>query len=95
MTKDMPLGGKLSLDMMYRTCETQLNIDYDSEKDFLKKFKVAKSIVPISIALFANSSIVEKKYYLSYRSKVWQNTSRGGLPKIFFEVLILKNTQNS
>ncbi len=87
MTKDMPLGGELSLDMMYRTCGTQLNIDYDSEKDFIKKFKVVNSIVPISIALFANSSIVEKKKsnYLSYRSKVWQNTSRGGLPKIFFE----------
>jgi len=89
MTKDMPLGGKLSLDMMYRTCGTQLNIDYESEKDFVKKFKVVNSIVPISIALFANSSIVEKKKsdYLSYRSKVWQNTSRGGLPKIFFEDL--------
>ena len=89
MTKDMPLGGELSLDMMYRTCWTQLNIDYSSEKDFYKKFKVVNSIVPISIALFANSSIVEKKKsnYLSYRSKVWQNTSRGGLPKLFFEEL--------
>ncbi len=89
MTKDMPVGGKLSLDMMYRTCGTQLNIDYNSEKDFVKKFKVVNSIVPISIALFANSSIVEKKRsnYLSYRSKVWQNTSRGGLPKLFFEDL--------
>ena len=87
MTEDMPLGGELSLDMMYRTCGTQLNIDYKSEEDFLKKFKVVNSIVPISIALFANSSIVEKKNsnYLSYRSKVWQNTSRGGLPKLFFE----------
>jgi glutamate--cysteine ligase len=89
MTKDMPLGGELSLDMMYRTCGTQLNIDYDSEEDFIKKFKVVNSIVPISIALFANSAIVEKKKsnYLSYRSKVWQSTSRGGLPKIFFEKL--------
>ncbi len=87
MTKDMPLGGELSLDMMYRTCGTQLNIDYDSEKDFVKKFKIINSLVPISIALFANSSIVEKKNsnYLSYRSKVWQNTSRGGLPKLFLE----------
>ena len=87
MTDDMPKGGKLSLDMMYRTCGTQLNVDYDSEKDFIKKFKVANSIVPISIALFANSSIVEKKNssYLSYRSKVWQNTSRGGLPESFFD----------
>ena len=89
MTNDMPLDGELSLDMMYRTCGTQLNIDYASEKDFMKKFKVANSIVPISIALFANSSIVEKKNsnYLSYRSKVWQDTSRGGLPKLFFDDL--------
>ena len=89
MTKDMPLGGKLSLDMMYRTCGTQLNIDYSSEDDFTKKFKVVNSIVPVSIALFANSSIVERKKsnYLSYRSKVWQNTSRGGLPKFFLDDL--------
>ena len=89
MTKDMPLNGNLSLDMMYRTCGTQLNIDYSSEEDFIKKFKIVNSITPISIALFANSSIVEKKNsnYLSYRSKVWQNTSRGGLPKLFFEKL--------
>ena len=89
MTKDMPVGGELSLDMMYRTCGTQLNIDYNSERDFIKKFKIINSIVPISIALFANSSIVEKKKSndLSYRSKVWQNTSRGGLPKLFLENL--------
>ena len=89
MTKDMPLDGELSLDMMYRTCGTQLNIDYSSEKDFIKKFKIVNSLVPISITLFANSSIVEKKKsnFLSYRSKVWQNTSRGGLPKIFLENL--------
>jgi len=87
MTKDMPNNGELSLDMMYRTCGTQLNLDYNSEEDFVKKFKVINSIVPISIALFANSSIVEKKNskYLSYRSKVWQNTSRGGLPEAFFD----------
>ncbi len=93
MTKDMPLGGELSLDMMYRTCGTQLNIDYSSEEDFIKKFRVANSIVPIATALFANSSIVEKKNsnYLSYRSKVWQSTSRGGLPKLFFENMNFEN----
>ena len=87
MTRDMPKGGPLSLDMMYRTSGTQLNLDYTSENDFTKKFKLANSLVPLSIALFANSSIVEKKdsKYLSYRSKVWQETSRGGLPEIFLE----------
>ena len=41
MTKDMPEGGSLSLDMMYRTCGTQLNVDYVSEQDFTKKFKLS------------------------------------------------------
>ena len=87
MTKIMPLFGKLSLDMMYRTCGTQINIDYTSEKDFCKKFFVVNRLVPITIALFANSGIVEKNKsdYLSYRSYAWQNTYRGGLPKIFLE----------
>ena len=86
MTKIMPLFGKLSLDMMYRTCGTQINIDYVSEEDFSKKFFVVNRLSPITIALFANSGIVEKNKsgYLSYRSHVWQNTYRGGLPKNFF-----------
>ena len=87
MTKQMPKEGRLSLDMMYRSCGTQVNLDYVSENDFSKKFFVLNRIVPIIIALFANSSIIEKKKskFLSYRSYVWQNTSRGGLPKIFLE----------
>tara|TARA_B100001121_G_scaffold290786_1_gene290974 strand:+ start:3394 stop:4671 length:1278 start_codon:yes stop_codon:yes gene_type:complete len=87
MTKIMPLFGKLSLDMMYRTCGTQINIDYISEKDFSKKFFVVNRLAPITIALFSNSAIVEKNKsgYLSYRSHAWQNTYRGGLPKIFLE----------
>ena len=87
MTKQMPKEGRLSLDMMYRSCGTQVNLDYVSENDFSKKFFVLNRIVPIIIALFANSSIIEKKKskFLSYRSYVWQNTARGGLPKIFLE----------
>ena len=87
MAKEMPKEGRLSLDMMYRSCGTQVNLDYVSENDFSKKFFVLNRIVPIIIALFANSSIIEKKEskFLSYRSYVWQNTARGGLPKIFLE----------
>ena len=87
MTKDMPEGGSLSLDMMYRTCGTQLNVDYISEQDFTKKFKLSNYITPINIALFANSSVLEKKDsgYFSYRSHAWQQTSRGGLPEFFLE----------
>ena len=87
MTKDMPEGGSLSLDMMYRTCGTQLNVDYISEQDFTKKFKLSNYLTPINIALFANSSVIEKKDsgYFSYRSHAWQQTSRGGLPEFFLE----------
>ena len=87
MTKEMPKGGKLSLNMMYQTSGTQINLDYLSEDDFKKKFKIISYLTPISIAIFANSTILENKPsgYLSYRSKVWQNTARGGLPKIFLE----------
>ena len=87
MTEEMPKNGKLSLEMMYQTCGTQINLDYTSEKDFSKKFKLSCFLVPLSIAIFANSPIKENKLngYLSYRSYVWQNTSRGGLPIFFLE----------
>ena len=87
MTEEMPKNGKLSLEMMYQTCGTQINLDYISEKDFLKKFKLSSFLTPLSTAIFANSPIKENKLngYLSYRSYVWQNTARGGLPKIFLE----------
>jgi len=87
MTKEMPKNGKLSLEMMHQTTGSQINLDYTSEKDFIKKFKLASNLVPLSIAIFANSPFKENKLnkYLSYRSKVWQNTSRGGLPKSYLE----------
>ena len=87
MTKEMPKGGKLSLNMMYQTSGTQINLDYLSEDDFKKKFKIITYLTPITVAIFANSAILENKPsgYLSYRTKVWQNTSRGGLPKLFLE----------
>ena len=89
MSSEMPKNGELSLDMMYLTAGTQINIDYKSEEDFKKKFKVISFLTPLSIGLFANSAIKENKPsgFLSYRSKVWQHTSRGGLPEIFLNDL--------
>ena len=87
MTQEMPKNGKHSLNMMYQTSGTQINIDYSSEEDFKKKFKVISYLIPITIGVFANSAISENKPsgYLSLRSKVWQETARGGLPEIFLE----------
>jgi glutamate--cysteine ligase len=89
MTKEMPKGGELSLQMMYQTAGIQINYDYTSEKDFEKKFKAGNYLAPLTIALFANSPFVNKKPsgYLSYRNKVWQNTARGGIMPITFEDL--------
>jgi len=55
MTIEMPQHGKSSLEMMYQTCGTQVNLDYNSESDFKIKFKLASFLTPVSIALFANS----------------------------------------
>ncbi len=87
MTSEMPKGGELSLDMMYKTAGIQINYDYTSEEDFEKKFKIGNYLVPLAIAIFANSPFNENKLsgYLSYRGKVWQKTSRGGIMPIAFE----------
>ena len=87
MTEEMPKNGNLSLEMMYLTSGTQINLDYTSESDFKKKFKVISFLTPLTIALFSNSAIKKNKPtgFLSYRSKVWQSTSRGGLPDCFLE----------
>ena len=87
MTAEMPKGGKLSLDMMYKTAGIQINYDYTSEEDFEKKFKIGNYLAPLTIALFANSPFIENKLsgYLSYRGKVWQETNRGGIMPIAFE----------
>ena len=57
----MPNVGSLGLDMMHRTAATQINIDYTSEKDFIKKCKVASCIVPIAATLFSNSPFKDNK----------------------------------
>ena len=89
MTKEMPKGGELSLEMMYRTCGVQINYDYTSERNFAKIFKLANYLVPLTIALYANSPFKDGKTvgYNSYRNKVWQKTARGGIMPIAFEKL--------
>ncbi len=87
MTTEMPKGGELSLDMMYKTAGIQINYDYTSEEDFEKKFKIGNYLAPLTIAIFANSPFNENKLsgFLSYRGRVWQKTNRGGIMPISFE----------
>ncbi len=57
----MPKVGKLGLDMMIRTCTVQVNLDFSSEADMVKKFRVSLALQPIATALFADSPFTEGK----------------------------------
>jgi glutamate--cysteine ligase len=88
MTAYMPKVGKLGLDMMYRTCTVQTNLDFCSEADMVKKLRVSLALQPIATALFANSPFTEGKPngYLSFRSEIWRDTDpdrTGMLPWAF------------
>ena len=76
MRRYMPTVGKLGLDMMLRTCTVQANLDFDSEADMVKKFRVSLALQPVATALFANSPFVEGKSvgFKSYRSHIWTDT---------------------
>ncbi|MFX5554989.1 glutamate-cysteine ligase family protein, partial [Acinetobacter baumannii] len=69
----MPKVGSLGLDMMFRTCTVQANLDFGSEADMVRKFRVSLALQPIATALFARSPFTEGKPngYLSYRSQIW------------------------
>ncbi len=84
----MQKKGKLGLDMMLRTCTVQVNLDFESEADMVRKFRVSLALQPVATALFANSPFVEGKPsgFLSTRSHVWTDTDPdrcGMLPFVF------------
>lgn len=76
MTAYMPKVGRLGLDMMYRTCTVQTNIDFSSEADMVRKLRVALALQPVVTAMFANSPFTEGKPngFLSFRSEIWRDT---------------------
>src|SRR6202049_1947445 len=88
MTGYMPKVGNLGLDMMYRTCTVQTNLDFSSEADMVKKLRVSLALQPIATALFANSPFTEGRPngFLSYRAEIWRDTDpdrTGMLPWAF------------
>ena len=90
MLNYMPKVGNLGLDMMLRTCTIQVNLDYGSEADMVKKFRVGLALQPVATALFANSPFTEGRPngYKSFRSRIWEDTDpdrTGMLPFVFEE----------
>lgn len=88
MREYMPKRGKLGLDMMLRTCTIQVNLDFSSEADMVRKMRVGLALQPIATAIFADSPFVDGKPsgFLSYRSHVWTDTDpdrSGSLPFMF------------
>lgn len=88
MLRHMPRVGSMGLDMMLRTCTIQTNLDYSSEADMVRKFRVSLALQPLATALFANSPFLEGKPngFLSYRSHIWTDTDphrTGMLPFVF------------
>jgi glutamate--cysteine ligase len=85
----MPKRGSLGLDMMTRTCTVQVNLDFDSEADMVKKFRVGLALQPVATALFADSPFTDGQPngFLSYRSQIWTDTDpdRTGLLDFVFE----------
>lgn len=88
MRRYMPTKGSLGLNMMFRTATVQVNLDFSSEDDMVRKFRVALALQPVCTALFANSPFTEGKPngFLSFRSQVWTDTDPdrcGILPFVF------------
>ena len=89
MTAYMPKVGQLGLDMMYRTCTVQTNLDFSSEADMVKKLRVSLALQPVVTAMFANSPFTEGKPngFVSFRSEIWRDTDpdRSGMLPWAFE----------
>jgi glutamate--cysteine ligase len=88
MRRYMPQVGGYGLEMMFRTCTVQVNLDFTDEADMAKKFRVALALQPVATALFANSPFREGRPngFLSYRSQIWtdvDNARAGMLPFVF------------
>jgi glutamate--cysteine ligase len=89
MRRYMQIKGTLGLDMMLRTCTVQVNLDFSSEADMVKKLRVSLALQPVATALFANSPFSEGSLngFKSYRAHVWTDTDpdRTGIPAFVFE----------
>ena len=89
MTDYMGRVGTHGTQMMYRTCTTQVNLDYASEADMVKKLRVALALQPVATALFASSPFFEGKLngHKSWRSRIWRglDNSRTGMLPFAFE----------
>mgnify|MGYP001433787950 FL=1 len=89
MREYMPKRGQLGLDMMLRSCTVQVNLDYEDERDMVRKFRTSLALQPIATALFANSPFKDGQPsgLKSTRAEAWTDTDpdRCGVPGFVFD----------
>ncbi|WP_175438463.1 glutamate-cysteine ligase family protein [Fusibacter sp. 3D3] len=85
MYDELHKRGNFARNMMKGTASTQVSIDYEDEKDFIKKYRVANFLAPFISRLFDASPIFEGAVYAAknLRVRIWDHTdiNRCKMPK--------------
>ena len=89
MDKYFEKTGKLGKNMMRATCSVQVAIDYTSEYDFIKKYRLASVLSPLFSLICDNSPVFEgeKNTMYAVRNYIWNSVDnkRCGVIKGIFD----------
>ncbi|MBL8922223.1 MAG: glutamate--cysteine ligase [Myxococcaceae bacterium] len=89
MQQTLGRAGSHALHMMLMTATGQVSLDWRDEADCAKKLTASARMTPVTVALFANSPIVEGAFsgFQSFRSRVWNDVdaARCGTPTFFVD----------
>src|SRR5699024_9962597 len=81
--------GSRSHNMMKGTAAVQVILDYNSQEDFIRKYRLGSALSPILYTIFENAYIFEGKPvdFHGVRQYIWKNTDpeRSGLVKTAFD----------
>ena len=88
ISRYMAQNSIMGIDMMYRSCTVQVNMDFKDEADMVLKMRIGLALQPIVSALFASSPFVDGKPngFITNRVNIWRyadQTRAGLLPEAF------------
>ena len=89
ISRYMVLNSVMGIDMMYRSCTVQVNMDFSDEKDMVQKMRLGLALQPLVSALFATSPFMDgaPTRFITNRVNVWRycDPARCGLLPLAFE----------
>lgn len=89
MRRTLGARGTHALHMMLMTTTAQVSLDWRDETDCARKVTAAARLSPVTVALFANSPLVEGRPsgFQSFRSRVWNDVdpARCGTPAFMLD----------